>query len=591
MKGRIFGSLFALPFFAFGAWMLWLVSSSIYDAIDMRDWVPTKARLITAGYKTHSGDDSNTYEAYARYTYSFNGQTLTGERVAIASGSDNIGRYQQRLGSRLSSALARGEAITVFVNAANPSEAIIDRSLRWELIAFKSLFVVLFGGGALFVLIRIWRAPAEKDASLPEYQQSPWLLNDRWQTENIRSDSKNAMWGAWLFAVVWNLISAPLPFLIYEEVLEKQNYIALVGLLFPLVGIGLAVWAIRRTREWRRFGATPVALDPFPGSIGGHVGGTIDTNLPYDTSHRFMLTLTSVHSYESGSGDSRSQREKALWQDELVAHAESAPSGTRLTFRFDVPEGLRESDAEQFGDSYKLWRLNLRAELADADLDRDFNIPVYETATDSRHIDHRQASSARIGQNAIHDETVRELVRVRQDGIGKQLVYPMGRNFWSNVAGFIIGATFAAIGWYLIVEEGARIFGAVFGGVGALVALTAGYMMFKSLEITQQGDTIRSTRRWLGIPLRTREIRRSDFSRFEKDSSMQTQTGGKHVMYYKVRAVDRHTNELLVGEGFRGESGADAAIRFLSRELGLKQDERSMRRSREDFDSELVNEF
>ena len=88
------------------------------------------------------------------------------------------------------------------------------------------------------------------------------------------------MWAAWAFAIFWNAISAVTPFIAYREVVSNDNYIALVALLFPLVGIGLLIWALRRTFEWRRFGPAPVTLDPFPGSIGGHVGGTVDIN-PY----------------------------------------------------------------------------------------------------------------------------------------------------------------------------------------------------------------------------------------------------------------------------------------------------------------------
>ena len=61
MGGRIFITLFALPFFGVGVWMLWSVSSTLFDAWDMRGWQPTEARLLSAGYNTHSGDDSNTY--------------------------------------------------------------------------------------------------------------------------------------------------------------------------------------------------------------------------------------------------------------------------------------------------------------------------------------------------------------------------------------------------------------------------------------------------------------------------------------------------------------------------------------------------
>ncbi len=587
MKGRILGTLFALPFFGVGVWMAWSIGNIFHDSWQMRSWQPVEAILTSAGYTTSRGDDSDTWEAYAEYSYRFNGQAWVGYRVTIDSGSDNIGDYQRDIGSQLSGAMARGEAITVWVDPNDPQASIIDRNVRWAIIGFKSIFVLLFGGVGLGLLIAVWRAPKEKDSSLPQFQDAAWLVNDKWQTESIRSSSKASMWNAWLFAAFWNLISAFLPFMVYQEVVSKENYVALVGLLFPLVGIGLLVWAIRRTLEWRRFGPTPVTLDPFPGSIGGHVGGTIETRLPYDSTNQFFLTLPSIHSYISGSGKNRSRRENALWQSEVIAHTESGPQGTRIVFRFDVPEGQRESDAEQKGDAYNLWRLNLRAELPGTDLDRDFEIPVYATAKESRNLSQRSLTAAESSSSTAFDDAVHDIVRVSFDGVKKRLVYPMGRNFLSNLAGFVITGAFAAVGVYLIVEEGATIFGSIFGGFGALFAIAALYMMFRSLDVRSEGNTITSIRRWLGIPIRVKRMQRSDFYRFEKDTNNQTQAGGKHVMYYKVRAIDRQANELLLGEGFRGESGADAAIRFLAKELRLE--DRSA--DREAFDAELVNEF
>ncbi len=580
MKGRILATLFALPFLGVGVWMGWSIGSIFHDAFEMRSWQPVQATLTSAGYSTNRGDDSDTWEAFAEYSYRFDGKPYVGFRVTIDPGGDNIGSYQRDMGNRLSGAMARGEAITIWVDPGNPQDSIIDREIRWAMVGFKSIFVLLFGGFGLGLLIAAWRAPKEKDESLPQYQESPWLLNDKWQIESVRSDSKSSMWSAWMFAAIWNLISGFLPFMIYEEVAKKENYLALAGLLFPLVGIGLLVWAIRRTLEWRRFGPTPVTLDPFPGSIGGHVGGTIETRLPYDASHRFFVTLTSIHSFMSGSGKNRSRRENTLWQHEVLAHTESGAQGTRIVFRFDVPEDLRESEAAPKKESYNLWRLNLRAELPGTDLDRNFEIPVYATGKESRHLSQRSVAAAESAGSEAFDKAVRQDVRVSFDGVRKRLVYPMGRNFLSNLAGFVITGTFAAAGAYLVIEEGATIFGSIFGGFGALFALIALYMMFRSLDVRAEGNTITSIRRWLGIPIRVRRMQRSDFYRFEKNTNNQTQNGGKHVRYYSVRAIDRNANEMVLGEGFRGESGADAAIRFLTEELRLE--ERS---------AEGVNEF
>jgi hypothetical protein len=569
MKGRILGSLFALPFFGVGVWMLWSIGTTLIDAADMRGWQPTPAKLEAAGYTTSSGDDSDTYKAYATYNYNYNGQRFRGDRVNHGWGGDNIGDYQQDTGERLAASMSRGESISVWVNPDNPYESIVDPTVRWGMIGFKSIFLFVFGGVGLGLLIAIWRAPREKDAELPEYQQSPWLLNHDWQTATIRSSSKGTMWGMWAFAGFWSAISSFLPFMIYEEVLEKQNYLALIGLLFPVVGIGLIGWAIKLTREWRRFGASPVTLDPFPGSIGGHVGGTIELNLPYVATNRFLLTLNSLHSYYSGSGKNRSRKERVLWQDEAIAHSEMTSTGTRLSFRFDVPDGQRESDPQKRGDSYHLWRLNLRADIPGTDLNRDFDIPVFATEQRSQNISAHKVDVSQREQDAIYDDAIRKIFNVRRDGVSTTLSYPPGRHLWSNLAGFTVGASFAAAGAYMGFVEGSWLFGVCFGGTGALVAISAFYMLFKSLSVTLDAGTITSVRRVLGIPLRTRTMRRDAFYRFEISSAMQTQAGGKHTMYFSINAIDRSANEIRLGDGFKGKSQAEAAERFLSKEFGL----------------------
>ena len=578
MKSRILVSLFALPFLGVGVWMLWSISSAFVDAYQMDGWVQVEARLSSAGYRTHTGDDSDTFEAYAKYTYTYQGQVYVGDRVSIASGADNIGDYQRDIGHNLSRAQANGEAILVYVDPNEPSNSIIDRGIRWGLIGFKSIFVFVFGGVGLGLLILVWRAPKEKDKTDPKYADKPWLLNDDWHTATVRSSSKTSMYGVWAFAAFWNLVSAPLPFLLYDEVVNKQNYIALVGLLFTAVGIWLLTWAIRQTLEWKRFGATPVTLDPFPGSIGGHVGGTIEIGVPFNAANEFEVTLTNLHHYVSGSGKNRDRKEKAKWQDTLIAHAEPGGRGTKLTFRFDVPTDLEASDTDE-DDCYHRWRLNLSAELEGTDLDRSYDIPVYATAMQSRHLPKRTVERSREKQDASSDKAILETVQVINDAGGRRMIYPIGRYLGSSLGAFIVGGVFAAVGWWLIVEEGQRIFGAVFGGIGALVGILALYMMTNSLEVSQDGMNIKTVRRILGIPVKRSYMRRDAFIKFTKDRSFQSQDGSKHVIHYSIYANDNDGDKITVGEGFKGESEAKAAIRLISKELGLSGDDSSDRRN------------
>lgn len=569
MKGRITLFVFAVPFLGFGGWMAYSVGSTLWQAHEMRDWLPTEATLLRAGYDTHTGEDSDTYRAYADYSYSIGGRTYRNDRVTITGGADNVGDYQQSLGRRLANAFEREQAITVYVDPADPAESIVDRELRWGLMGFKSIFALVFGGigGGLLV----WALLAKKKKPEAEaFGDKPWLANDDWQSATIRSSSKTGMYVAWGFALFWNLVSAPLPFVVYREVTQKQNLVALVGLIFSVVGIGLLVWALRRTLEWRRFGPAPVLLDPFPGSIGGHVGGTVDLRVPYDPGSNFMLTLTNIHSRMSGSGKNRKRRERAKWQDTRIAHATAGAQGTRLTFRFDVPAGLDESDALRDGDTWHLWRLSLNADLPGVDVNRDYDVPVYATAEKSERLPESSLRDVTAAQNRIDDQAIERLVRLEFGTDGRRMLFPMGRNLLSGTMGVLFGAVFAGAGWFLMQRADHPFMGAIFGVVGLLVTASSFWLVLNSLEVRQAGMTIRTVRRVLGVPVKRREMRQSEFSAFDKSSSMQSQAGGRHVMHYSVYAIDRAGNRMIVGEGFRGAGQADAAIRLLGREFGLR---------------------
>ncbi len=578
MKGRLFLFLFALPFASFGTWMLWLVGSELSDAWVMRSWEPVSAELERAGVETRRGDDSDTYLAYASYRYTYAFVSYTGDRVSLSSWADNIGNYQRDIGRRLADALARGEAIEIWVDPNEPSSSIIDREPRWGLIAFKSVFVLLFGGvGYGLAIAAFLRRPAP-DIGDAVVGDTPWLANPAWQGAPLRSGSRAAMWGAWAFAALWNLVSMPLPFLLYPEVTEKANYAALLGLIFPIVGVGLLVWAVRRTAEWRRFGASPLTLDPFPGAIGGHVGGRIEMNLPYSSADRFELTLTCVRSRISGSGKNRSRRETARWQDHRLAYTEPGSTGTRLAFRFDVPEDLDAADASKASDSYTIWRLGLEAETAHGKVDRSWELPVYPTGESSRNIDERRLGEAETAQARADDSSLLERLSLRQTPRGRSLYYPMGRNLGSSLMGFLIGAVFAGAGVFLILGEGALFMGSVFTLIGSAIALGSVYMGGNSLEVYQDGISLYSRRRIFGLPLKQKSMHRAAFRRFDTRTGLKAQSGGKHTVYYSVHAVGAAEESLTLGEGFRGQAEAKAAIRLIARELGLPlPDEQSAR--------------
>lgn len=573
MKGRVVLFLFAIPFAAVGVWAAAGIGGTLHDAWRMQDWQPVEARVIDGGYRTREGEDSNTYEAYARYAYAVDGVEYTGSRVAINAGADNVGSFQTGLGRRLAAAAAGDDPVTAYYDPARPGDATLDRSIRWGLLGFKTLFFLVFGGFAAGLIIVALRSLRERDVDKADHPTSPWLRNDDWQSPVVGSGSRAAMFGAWIFAALWNVIALPLPFLLVEEVVEKQNHAALIGLIFPLVGIGLLVWAIRRTLEWRRFGAAPVTLDPFPGAIGGHVGGSIDLRLPFLTATPFRVTLTSIRSRVSGSGKNRRRTETALWQDDITATAEPGPEGTRLVFRFDVPEGLEASDADPDDRSRCIWRLNVSAELQGTDLDRNYEIPVYPTGARSTALPEDRLREARAREDRADEDRVRRQLGFEYGLTGRQMHFPPGRNAGIAMTGLLFGIVFGGAGWYLLTREDALFMGLTFGLAGFLVGLGMLYTGLNSLTVTMDAGVITARRRVLGVPVRLQSMRRDSVVRMDRKSAFQAQSGGKHVMHYKVQAVDRDGTRLTLAEGLKGEGDARAAIRLIGREFGIDADE------------------
>lgn len=571
MKSKLFGALFALPFLAVGIVAGYFLVTDLASAWKMRNWMPLRAHIESAGYETSAGDDADTYKAFARYRYVVDDVTYRNDRVAITGGSDNFREFQQKLGRRLQEAMANGESVEIYVDPDYPEQAVVHRTLRWGMAGFQLFFVVIFGGIGAGLLYATFRLSVQAGNASAVESIEPWLSRPAWANNEIRSSSRSTMWVAWGFALFWCLISAPLPFAVIEEVQRNGNMLAWLGLLFPVIGAGLVAWAFRRTLEWRRFGSAPVTLDPFPGAIGGHVGGQIDCRMSAHEFADITVTLSCLRSYVSGSGKSRSRKESALWQDTQRAHAGQGPLGSRLTFRFQVPEALAESDADTAGGDYILWRLNIRASLPGADLDRDYDIPVYETKATSKTLPRHSLDAARAGQKAQDLAAIRRLCRFEFAAGGRALFYPIGRHLTFGVTGSVFGAVFAVSGYFLATRADAWFMAAAFAAVGLLILLSSLYLMLNSLEVRQEGDALVATRRLLGIRVNSERMQRDAFSHFDTVSTMSSQSGSRHVMHYSLKAFDHDGRTMIVGEGFKGASQANLAAELVAEEFGLTQ--------------------
>jgi hypothetical protein len=624
IPGLLFGLLFAgggyfiLAETALPMWQNWQ---------RMQDWRPANARLLSM-----SGTDN---ETRASYSYDFAGGSYQGSGVGVGEFNDNIGSYHEDMQAYLHRIQVNDEFLPIWVNPANPSQAVIDRNMRWGLFALMSAFCSIFlliGLGVMYASLRssskvttrrgpsLWEMrktwqQAKNDATtelefLEFCQQhytdprasgeaqservaaTEWKGRKGWENPQIKSDAGKGVWFFWLFAIIWNAISTPLAFTLPGE-LQRGNYAALIGLLFPLVGLFLLYKAIQVTLEYHHFGRVVYRMDPWPGGIGGHVGGHIQVNnLDYRRAREartLSVKLECVYSYVSGSGKNRSRRESIKWAEQGQPKIENSIEGVNLSFRFDVPDGLPQADVEQ-GGAYHFWRLSINADIPGIDLDRSYNIPVFATGETARNVSHdisAQAASLRkqeseaaklaIASGQFDIEGLSRAMRFRNEGNRIQLRFPMFRNRFLTLFAAIFAGGFGFASYSIAdMASGGGLFGifiAIFGIPFFLVALVAAiatvYLPLNNLKVDIESGKVSVLRRLLFIPVYRRQLQRDEISHLSIKRSGSTGQGVDKVGHFKVRAVDRQGRKVTLAEDIDGEDVATHLRDYLAQRIGV----------------------
>ncbi len=565
-KRRWVGALFGLPFAAAGiAVLVFLALPTIADTWRARSWEQGEARIESARLETHRDDDGTTYRAIANYSYDYRGQAYRGDRVAIAGGSDNLGSFQQDLARRLIAARDAGEPVPVWINPENPREAVLNRDVRWGLMVTSlGMGVVFTGVGSSLVWLGLRRRRnAAQSAGVVE---RPWLLRPEWAGPEIASGGGPKT--AWAVAAIWNVIAVPVGIGCASEFLDG-NKPAGLGLLLPLAGAWLLGWAIRQTLAWRRHGRAPLVMDPYPGAIGGQVGGTVDLQLAYDPGLVFRTSLTCIYSYLSGSGKNRNRKERVVWQTEGAAWSVPRLAHTRLEILFDVDSGLPASDPQDES-AYHLWRLRVAANLPGIDFERVFEIPVFPTGASARELrrlstEHRAAADER-------SKAIEHVLDIHRVPGGVELYFPAFRHPRVKVLGTLFGSAFLAAG--VLVGAAPLPMRAIFGLVGGSIVVVSLWNLLVSLRVRIDRDGLRVERRLLGVPVGGATLARDEISCLSLDQAYSLSSGGKHTVYFKLQARTTGGRTVKIGHNLPGRETAKQVLNDLSELVGIPVDPR-----------------
>lgn len=567
--------LFALPFSAVGIGMLLLgVLPTLYDWSRMQFWHEVPARVVSAQLNTHRGSKSgSTYSVSAHYRYEVAGVAYDGHRPAINTLADNIGSFHENLAWRLESAQRSGMPVPVWVNPSRPQDSVADRSLRLGLLGFQMIFVVLFGGAGVGMLIWGWslrRSDAHKAERLQTLGGEPWLANKAWADNRIRSSKRWEVWFAWGFAVVWGAIAYPAALSAIPRAWHNENHIVLcVLVLMVAVGLGLLVWAVRATLDARRHGEVRLVMDPFPGAIGGHVGATVDLpGVPYRPDLRFAVTLRCAYHYQTrtGGGDNSSEsREQIVWEGEGAAQVQPQGRGSRVAFRLSVPKGLPESE-QAVGTNEHHWTVLLESTDPALKFSRRFEVPVYATGEESTWLAHDAAKQPQM--QALREAELDAVSDIEPVEGGVRLYQPYGRLWRQNLLWLVMGGGFLGLGVMAGYIGAPVLFPLAFGGVGGAMLVWGFYAVSNSLTVQLDRQGLRTERRLLGLMLAWRQVPAHDIARLSIQESYTLQSGHQRTTFFRVQVNLRNGKSVSIADSLQGRPVAEQMLSTLAKATG-----------------------
>ncbi|MGB5878627.1 MAG: DUF3592 domain-containing protein [Thermoanaerobaculia bacterium] len=461
--------LFALPFAGAGLFVMFLAARMLWGWYEAQSWVETPARIISTDLQVNTGSDSTTFKAVASYEYTWAGTPYVGRRVSLSPGADNIGSFHQDRQAELARYRESGELFRCYVDADEPSRSILYREMRLGMFTFLMLFGGVFAGvgfGLMGAGFLGKRKVQEEEQLASQHPEDPWRWKPEWADGRITASGRAGFVLPGIMALFWNLVSLPLLFVLPEEIFEKGNRAALLGFIFPLVGLGLLVWAGRAFLRWKKYADSVFEMSKVPGVVGGKLEGRILTSVNIETVSGFDLTLNCVHRVTKGSGDSRSTTESILWQERQHIERELLdydPTRSSIPVLFAIAYDTQPTE-ERSDDDEILWRLELEAETPGIDYAAKFQVPVFKTA-DSRRDFELQDSPQTSHLSAQDPITLLATESIRKEFLptgGYALIFPAARHKGAALGLTAFFALWTAITFFLFVSDAPLLFPIVF---------------------------------------------------------------------------------------------------------------------------------
>ena len=327
------------------------------------------------------------------------------------------------------------KAFHCYVNPDNPSEAVLYRSLRWEMQSFLALFALTFPAVGAGLVLGGWigLGVQKREAALKErYPDEPWKL--QW-AESVIPETRT-VWGKALHLYpFWSaLVVFPLVFATVSSGAFQQGAIAVLVMTFPAFWCIPAWFSGKFLRHRMAVGTTRFELADGPGSPGGLLRGSVwlEKPPPMHKSGEIHLVCERLITRKSGDGDSTSTEK--IWSQRVIVEADSVTrdvSGFRIPVIFTLPADAPQSAPTDQDPIRQVWKL--RFVVPGTAIQSDFEIPVFRTGRTPLPV-----GISQIPVGSILDGTSADLpsllaargirAEFSADGTPTSLVCPAGRN-------------------------------------------------------------------------------------------------------------------------------------------------------------------
>lgn len=253
------------------------------------------------------------------------------------------------------------------------------------MVGFQAIFATVFGsaGFGLFMTALLGFGKAGRDrAAARLHPDEPWLGRKDWADGQIMASGKTTVYVLLVCAFFWNVVSAPLWYVIVEEALGKGHRLAFLLSVFPAIGLILIACAVVAVLRWQKYGQSVFVMASVPGVIGGQLAGVIRVSGKVDSENGFRIAVNCVHRVTTGSGKSSRTTETSLWQDEQVIARDmlqNDPAHSAIPVLFSIPYECLPTDEANARDQ-TIWRLKVSAKTPGLDYSSTFEVPVFKTA-------------------------------------------------------------------------------------------------------------------------------------------------------------------------------------------------------------------